>query len=209
MAEVLHVEKREQMGSSATTRVRRSGRVPAVLYGHGQPNEHLSISRSEVDALIRHHGRAVELQGSLNDTAMVNDVQWDALGIEVLHLDLLRVNLKELVDISVSVRVHGEAAGTREGGVLIENVHEVEIRCAAGNIPESVGLNVSDLQIDQHAVASDLELPEGVELVTDPETVIAHVEVPREQLEETEEGAEGVEPEVIGKKEEGADADSE
>ncbi len=208
MAEVLHVEKREQMGSAATTRVRRSGRVPAVLYGHGQPNEHLSISRGEVDALIRHHGRAVELQGSINDTAMVNDVQWDALGMEVLHLDLLRVNLKEQVEVSVSVRVHGEAPGTREGGVLIENVHEVEIRCAAGSIPEFVGLNVSELHLDQHAVASDLELPAGVELVTPAETVIAHVEVPREKLAVEGEG-EGDEPEVIGKKEEGADADSE
>ncbi|QEG39896.1 50S ribosomal protein L25 [Roseimaritima ulvae] len=208
MAEVLHVEKREQMGSSATARVRRNGRVPAVLYGHGQPNEHLSIARSEVDALIRHHGRAVELQGSVADTAMVNDVQWDALGMEILHLDLLRVNLKEQVEVAVSVRVHGEAPGTREGGVLIENVHEVEIRCPAGSIPEFVGLNVSDLQIDQHAVASALELPDDAELVTDPETVIAHVEVPREQVE-TEGGEGDSEPELIGKKEDGEDSAAE
>ncbi|WP_153558965.1 50S ribosomal protein L25 [Roseimaritima sediminicola] len=208
MAEVLHVEKREQMGSAATTRIRRSGRVPAVLYGHGKDNEHLSISRSEVDALIRHHGRAVELQGSVTDTAMVNDVQWDALGIEVLHLDLLRVNLKEEVEVAVAIRLVGEAAGTREGGILIENLHEIEIRCAAGSIPESLDLNVSELQLDQHAVAGDVELPSGVELITDPETVVARVETPREEVP-AEEAAASDEPEVIGKKEEQEEGEGE
>ena len=202
MAEVLHVEKREKMGSAATKQVRRGGRVPAVLYGHGQQNEHLSVARGEVDALIRHHGRAVELQGAVSDTAMVNDVQWDALGIEVLHLDLLRVNLKEEVEVSVSVRLSGEAPGTRQGGILIENVHEVEIRCAAGNIPEFLTLSVSELQFDEQAVAGQLTLPEGVQLLTDPETVIAHVEVPRVEVEAEEAPAAGAEPEVIGKKEE-------
>ncbi len=208
MAEVLHVEKREKMGSAATKQVRRGGRVPAVLYGHGQQNEHLSVGRGEVDALIRHHGRAVELQGAVSDTAMVNDVQWDALGIEVLHLDLLRVNLKEEVELSVSIRLSGEAPGTRQGGILIENVHEVEIRCAAGNIPEFLTLSVSELQLDQQAVAGDLTLPEGVQLVTDPDTVIAHIEEPRVEVD-TEEAAGAVaEPEVIGKKEEDEEQDA-
>ncbi|SRR6056297_663522 len=198
MAEVLHVEKREKMGTAATIRVRRSGRVPAVLYGHGQPNEHLSVERAEVDALIRHHGKAVELQGAVADTAMVNAVQWDALGIEVLHLDLLRVNLKELVEVVVPIRLHGEAPGTREGGILIENFHEVEIRCPAGSIPESVGLDVGEMHLGENAVASQLELPAGVELVTDADTVVSHVEAPRVAAE-TSEGGEG-EPELIGKK---------
>lgn len=208
MAEVLNVEKREAFGSAATTRIRREGRVPAVLYGHGQETQHLSISQGEVDALIRHHGRAVELKGALQDTAMVNDVQWDPLGIDILHLDLLRVNLQEVVDVTVSVHLHGEAPGVREGGILLESVHEVDVRCKAGSIPESVELSVAELHMGESATAAQLILPEGVELITDPETVLARVEEPRAEKDpEDELSSIGAEPEVIGAKkdEEGGD----
>lgn len=198
MAEVLDVEKREQVGSAATRRLRRDGRVPAVLYGHGEGNEHLSIPSAQVKTLLRHHSKTVELAGAVKDTALVSDVHWDPLGIEVLHLDLIRVNLKEQVQVTVPVHAHGEAAGLREGGMLIENVHEVDIRCPAGSIPENLGLNVSELNLGASMTAADLELPEGVELVTAADTVIAHVEQPRGEVAEAE-LADGSEPEVISK----------
>ena len=72
--------------------------MPAVLYGHGEENAHLSIPERQVKTLIRHHSKTVELSGAIKDTALVSEVQWDPLGIEVLHLDLIRVNLKELVE---------------------------------------------------------------------------------------------------------------
>ena len=75
MAEVLDVEKREQVGSSATERLRRSGRVPAVLYGHGEGNEHLSVPAAQVKTLLRHHSKTVELAGDLKETALVSEVQ--------------------------------------------------------------------------------------------------------------------------------------
>ena len=90
MAEVLQVEKRDVLGSRATRKLRRGGRVPAVLYGHGEQNEHLSASSVQVQTLIRHHSKTVELAGAVKDTALVTEVQWDPLGIEVLHLDLIR-----------------------------------------------------------------------------------------------------------------------
>ena len=200
MAEVLNVEKRGQVGSGATRRLRRAGHVPAVLYGHGEENEHLSIPSAQVRTLVRHHSKTVELAGDVKDTALVSQIQWDPLGIEVLHLDLIRVNLKELVEVTVPIHSHGEPAGTREGGVLLENLHEVEIRCPAGKIPENVGLNVTDLHLGEHLTAGDLELPEGVELVTPTETVVAHVEEPKGEAE-VEPGEEGAsdEPEVISK----------
>ena len=199
MAEVLQVEKRERVGSSATQKLRRDGRVPAVLYGHGEANAHLSIPEQQVQTLIRHHSKTVELAGAVKDTALVSDVQWDPLGIEVLHLDLIRVNLKELVEVTVPIDVHGEPAGTREGGVLLTNLHEVDIRCPAGSIPDNIGLNVSELQLGGHMTAGDLEMPEGVELVTSADTMVAHVELPRTQEEEITEQPEAAEPEVISK----------
>ena len=98
MADVLEVEKRERVGSAATKSLRRDGRVPAVLYGHGEENEHLSVTTTQVKNLIRRHSKTVELSGDVKDTALISQVQWDPLGIEVLHLDLIRVNLKELVE---------------------------------------------------------------------------------------------------------------
>ena len=197
MAEGLDVEKREQVGSSATERLRRSGRVPAVLYGHGEGNEHLSVSTAQVKTLLRHHSKTVELAGDVKETALVSQIQWDPLGIEVLHLDLIRVNLKELVRVTVAIHRHGDAEGLRQGGLMIDNIHEVEIECFAGQIPENLSLNVTDLELGGQKTAADLELPEGVSLVTPVETVVAHVEQPKGASEETSEAL--AEPEVIAK----------
>jgi large subunit ribosomal protein L25 len=201
MAEVLEVEKRERVGSSATQKLRRVGKVPAVLYGHGEKNEHLSVPASQVRTLLRHHSKTVELSGAIKDTALISEIQWDPLGIEVLHLDLIRVNLRELVEVSVAVQTYGDPVGVREGGVLIENLHQVDIRCPAGKIPDNVALNVTELHIGENMNASELELPEGVELVTPPDTTVAHIEEPRGEaaLEEEVEGQATDEPEVISK----------
>lgn len=197
MAEVLDVEKREQVGSSATERLRRSGRVPAVVYGHGEANEHVSVPAAQVKSLLRHHSKTVELAGDLKETALVSEVQWDPLGIEVLHLDLIRVNLKELVQVTVAVHRHGDAAGLRQGGLLIDNAHEVEIECSAGQIPENLSLNVTDLGVGGQKTAGDLDLPEGVSLITPVETVLTHIEPPKGASKETADAP--TEPEVIAK----------
>ncbi len=199
MADVLDVQKRDQTGSAATRRLRLGGSVPAVLYGHGEENQHLALSAAQVKMVARNHTKMVELKGAIEDTALVSVMQWDPLGIEVLHLDLIRVNMKESVEVIVAVHVHGEPHGVHEGGVFIENVHEVQVRCPAGSIPENIGLNVADLHVGQYKSASDLELPDGVELMTAAETVIAHVEEPRAEASETQEDSVGAEPEVIAK----------
>jgi large subunit ribosomal protein L25 len=199
MADVLEVENREKMGTAASRRLRQAGRVPAVLYGHGEETTHLSVSEPQVRAMLRHHSQTVTLAGAIKETALVREVQYDPLGIEVLHLDLVRVNLKELVEVTVPIYQQGEAAGLREGGVLLENLHDVDIRCPAGQIPEQLVLNVTDLHVGGQLTAGDLELPEGVELITPAETVVAHVEEPKEQLEEVGEEGAGAEPELISK----------
>ncbi len=204
MTDVLKVEKRDEFGSAATRRLRRTGRVPAVLYGHGKSNVHLAITEADVNLLLRTNAKTVKLSGDMAETAMVNDMQWDPLGIDVLHLDLLRVNLRESVEVSVQINVHGEAPGVREGGVLLENLHEVEIRCPAGSIPEQLDVDVNELPMGGQLTAGDLVLPEGVELLTASETVIAHIEEPRRAEEEVEPSI-GEEPEVIAREGEGGE----
>ncbi|EMI45717.1 50S ribosomal protein L25 [Rhodopirellula sp. SWK7] len=200
MTDVIQATKRDSTGTAATIRLRRNGLVPAVLYGHGESNEHLAIPATQVKGLLRHHSKMIKLTGDVNENALVSEMQWDALGIEVLHLDLIRVNLKEKVDVTVPIETHGEAVGTREGGILLENMREVDIRCSAGAIPESLVLDVNGLHLGEHATASDLQLPEGVELVTDGDAIVAHVEAPRaEQADEEATDSIGAEPEVISK----------
>ena len=184
----------------ASRRLRRSGRVPVVLYGHGKENEHLSIPTIQVKTLVRQHSKTVELAGAVKDTALVSMIHWDPLGIEVLHLDLIRVDMKELVEVTIPIHRHGDPVGVHEGGILFENVHDVLIRCPAGKIPDSVGLNVTDLHLGGSLTAGDLDVPAGVELVTPTDTVVAHIEEPRTEAEEDEPAdPSAVEPEVISK----------
>lgn len=175
-SEVLNVQLREQTGTTASVRLRSSGLIPAVLYGHGEANRHLAIPRTEVSSLLRHHGRTVQLAGAVSDTALISQIQYDHLGIEVLHLDLIRVNLKEKVDVEVAIAMHGEPIGVRNGGVLLDNTRAILIRCSAGSIPETVVLDISDLDLGQQKTAADITLPAGVELAAPPETVVVRVE---------------------------------
>ncbi len=178
-AEVLNVQLREQTGTAASVRLRKTGMVPAVLYGHGEANRHLAISSAEIQAAIRNHSKTVKLQGAVSDTALLSHVQYDHLGINVLHLDLVRVNLREMVEVELLTVLHGDAIGLRNGGILLENLHSVVVRCPAGQIPETLLLDVSDLDVGGQKIAGDLVLPEGVELVTPPETVIVNITKPR------------------------------
>lgn len=198
MSDTLQVEKRSSTGTASSRRLRREGKIPAVLYGHGEGNEHLAVRSRDVSAALRHHSKTVSLDGDVKDTALLADIQYDPLGIDVLHLDLIRVNLKEEVEVTVPIHLRGEAEGSRNGGILLENLHEVDIRCPAGSIPESLDLEVTQLKIGEHLSAGDLQLPDGVTLVTDTDTVVAHIEAPKAAKEETDAPADG-EPEVIAK----------
>ena len=200
MSDVLEVVRREKVGTAATVRLRREGKVPAVLYGHGESNEHLAIPKMQVNSLIRHHSKTVELKGDVAETALVNHIHWDPLGIEVLHLDLIRVNLKEEVEVTVAIHTHGESIGVKNGGMLLESLHEVDVSCPAGSIPETLELDVSELDLGAHLTAGDLVLPEGVKLVTPAETAIVRVEEPKKSSDGDADASDlAAEPEVIAK----------
>lgn len=180
MAEVVQVERREgSLGTSASRRLRKSGQVPAVLYGHKQDNEHLTLTQKSVDSILRHHSKIVELQGAVNETALVSDLQFDPLGIEVLHLDLQRVDLNERVTVTVPIQFKGEPKGAKQGGIVIESGQQVEVECPAVSIPEAIVLQVTAVAAGENRTAGDLDLPENVSLVTSPETVIYHIEKPK------------------------------
>lgn len=209
MSEVLEVQSRDAIGKRNNRRLRAAGSVPAVLYGHGTDPVSLTIPTDQLSAVLRHGSQVVDLTGSLKEKALIREIQYDVFGTDVLHVDFTRVSADERVQVTVSVTVRGEAPGAKEGGITQQITHEVEIECAVVSIPESLSLSVNDLSLNEALLASDIELPEGVQLVTPAETVVVHCNEPVEVLDE-EEGAEsGAEPEIIGeKKEEDAGDDS-
>ena len=201
MRAVLNAAVRTEVGSNAVKQVRKAGRIPAVLYGHGEQNLNLSLAGDEVYALIRHGGKLVDLKGDVADTALIRDVQWDTFGTDVLHVDLARVSAEERVHVTVPVEVKGTAAGTKEGGVVELVVHDVEVECPAASIPDKIEVRVHELHVGQSLKAGDITLPEGMRLLADPDMIIVHCVGRAEEVEEeAAPSAEAAEPEVIGRK---------
>src|SRR5262245_8084841 len=136
MADTLHVHSRNETGSSRMRRLRQTGKVPAILYGHGEANVNLIVSADELFGIIKHGGKLLTLRGDVADSALLRAVQWDTYGKDVLHVDLLRVSATELVETTVTIELRGTAVGTTEGGVVQFITHEIDIECPAASIPE-------------------------------------------------------------------------
>ena len=200
MPDVLQVEIRKEVGKSATKKVRKSGRVPAVLYGHGKESVSVSVSTEQLGALIRHGGKLVDLQGEVADTALIRQVQWDSMGKAVVHVDLVRVSATESVEIKLPIELRGTAIGTRDGGIVVHVAHDIEIECPALAIPDRVAVNINTLQLGGSIKMGDVELPAGATLLSDAEQIVVQCVAPMESLDEDAAAAGGAEPEIIGRK---------
>jgi large subunit ribosomal protein L25 len=206
MAEIFHVQARDSRGKRNARRLRQTGRIPAVLYGHGEAPQSLSVAIDEVSLALRHGHRLVQLRGDITEQAFIRDLQWDIYGTEVLHLDLSRVSATDRVRVAVPVELRGEAVGTKEGGVLQHLLHELQIECLATAMPEKLQLNIHNLNVEGALTAGDVELPSGVKLISDPHAIVVQCNRPMAEVEAAPTPAEGAEPEVIGRK---ADEDEE
>jgi len=201
MAEVLNVELRKTQGKRNSRRLRAAGSIPAVLYGHGQESINLSVPAHEIEAAVRHGSRLVMLSGAVDQQAFIRDLQWDTWGMSVLHVDFSRVSEHERVQVQVTLELRGEAPGLKEGGVVEQLVHQIELECEVTQVPEKLEINVNHLDLDESITAGALELPSTATIGCPEDTVIVQCVVPAAVEEEVAEveGAE-VEPEVIGRK---------
>jgi large subunit ribosomal protein L25 len=200
MAESLAVTRRETTGKRRNRRLRQSGKIPAVLYGHGQASVSLAVSADALEAAMRHGAKLVDLTGAVSESALLKELQWDTFGTHLLHVDFARTAADERIEVQIAVVLRGEAPGTKEGGVVEHLVHEVEIECPAAAIPDRLEVNINSLALGQLVTAGQLKLPAGAKLVGDPEKTVVQCVEPAEE-EEAEPGiGESVEPEVIGRK---------
>ena len=196
MEDTLSVEKRGQTGSLRMKRLRQAGRIPAVLYGHGVGNVLLSVCEKEMNKAINRGSYIVELSGESSDTVLIKDVQWDAFGMNVVHIDFTRVDKHEKVEVTIPIELKGDATGTHHGGVINFHQHEISILCPASAMVDKIELKITDLDVDQSYTASDVTLPEGAELAEEGTTPIVSCALPAVEKEEEETTPAAPEPEA-------------
>lgn len=205
-APVLTAERRERLGSRYARRVRESGGLPAVVYGHGETPEAVSLNAKE--ALEHFHkGEKVftlELGGG-KQTVLLKDVQFDHLGTNVVHADFARVDLTERVHARAHIKLVGDAPGLRKAGnVLMHPVTELDLECQVTNLPDSIEVSISELDEGGIIHARDVQLPVStMKLLTDPDAIVAQIVGATHHAagEESEvSGAAGAQPEVLTEK---------
>jgi large subunit ribosomal protein L25 len=202
MAETLNVKRREKLGGGNNRRLRETGQVPAILYGHKEASVSLQLPADAVMGVIRHGGKLVKLQGDVSEGAFIKAVQWDVYGKNLIHVDFLRVSESELVKTTVTLELKGTAPGLSEGGIVEFLVHEILIECPAGAVPEKIIVSVNDLHLHKAIHAKEVPLPQGAKVLSDEDAVIVHCVAPHVAADEVatplaEPG--GAEPELIRK----------
>ena len=197
---LLKAEIREHTGTKFAAKVREEGRIPAIVYGHKR--EPVAISLNEhnlVEGLHRGH-RVVEVKmGNKKEMMIFKDLQYDYLGKKIIHVDLMRVDASETIRVTVPIELKGTAKGTHESGIIEEHVDRLEIECKVTDIPESIAVSVKEIGVGDNLHAGDIELPAGLNLVSDPQTLIVTCSlVAAAKSTEEMEAEEPVAPEVIG-----------
>ena len=205
-------KKRETDGSRGARRLRQKGIIPGVVYGHKEETILIALDGDALGKIIRHGVRVVDLDaGGKVEKALIREVQWDHLGKELLHVDFARVAADERFVVTVPLEIRGTAAGVTAGGVLDQPMHTLSVECLATSIPQSIRVNVAELQIGAAIHVRDLTLPPGVKAMSDPDAIVAHVTTPvvEPEVAAAPEAAEKAEPEVITQKkpEEGEEAE--
>jgi large subunit ribosomal protein L25 len=204
MADILSLdaETRQEVGSRAAAKVRKHGRVPAIIYGHEQEPTPISLDYHDFVEGLHHGRRLLEIRlGKRGQKVFVKDLQYDHLGKDIIHADLVRVDVTERVTVEVPIELKGTAKGAEEGGIIEEHTDHLEVECKVTEIPESIVVSVRDMEVGDVLHARDIELPPGVKLTSDPEMLMVTCSVVTAKTPEEVEEEAPVAPEVIGEEE--------
>lgn len=201
---------REETGKGVARKLRRDGLIPAVVYGKTRNPQPLIVnpedlkhkmSGNAIFDMVLEGGEAEE-----KETVMIKEVQKDPIKGNLIHLDFQHISMDEKITISVVINLVGDAPGVSDGGVLQQLLRELDIECLPLDIPNAIEVDVSNLEINNSLMVSDIEVPENIDVVTPLDETVVTIVVPTEEVEEEETEEEFVEPEVIGEtKEEEAD----
>ncbi len=201
----LKVELRDNTGKEINKKLRKEGIVPGVLYStHDKENLVLKVKKAELSKLLsaKSHGLIdLEIDDGKKKVirlAVIKDLQYNSLKRQIVHVDFYGVTLKEKLTLEINIELIGEPIGVEEGGILQVELRKVEIECLPSQVPESLKADLSNLKVGDHISVGGMKIPEGVEVLTAPDRIVAAVVLPskiEEVVEEEEEAVEGVEGE--------------
>ena len=203
----VQAKQREGRGKNDARRARREGMVPVTLYGGGAETVAAVAPLRDLAAILRSEaGRntifTIDIEGVGESEVMFNDRQIDPVKGRLIHADLTRLVKGQKIEVTVPLHLTGEPVGVKEKqGVLEQVIREIDVRCEPRDIPDSIDIDVSNLDVHDTLHVSDIKVGEGVEILTDAELVIATVGIIKEEAAPAPaiEGEEPAEPEVIGK----------
>ncbi|MFB0566463.1 MAG: 50S ribosomal protein L25 [Candidatus Aminicenantaceae bacterium] len=207
-------EKREFFGKNVSRQMRKEGKLPAILYGANTPSIPLAVPKKDIINILKSEtGENTIFKVSFNSEnrdVMIKEWQKNPVTDELLHVDLIQIVMDKIIRVSVPAVPIGEAVGVRSEGGFVDFVNrDVEIECLPKDIPENIEVDISSLHVHQSLKVGDIKPPEGVEIVSDEDTVLVLIAVPHKEevVEEEKEEviAEEEEPEVIKKEKEEAE----
>lgn len=180
--ETLQAEKRDVKGTTASKRLRRSGIVPAVIYGSNQREYMIQLNSKNFFDVAKKQGSknfivSLEIEGAQEKTklAIVQDIQRDPLTGNLIHVDFRAVNENDTIHATVPIKLSGEPAGVKAGGLLEQVLREIDVSCRPGDLPEAIANDVSALEIGDSLKVKDLNLPDDVIVKMDGEVIVSLV----------------------------------
>jgi large subunit ribosomal protein L25 len=205
-ATTLNAVSRDVIGR-ANRRLASAGQIPAVLYGAGFPEgKAVAVDRHDFELFISHHGGSALISLALEGekkpvNAVIREVQYSPVKGNVLHIDFQAVRMDQPIHATVPVRLVSDPEGVRAGGVLVVDLHDLNIEALPKDLPEVLEADIGALQVGDSFHAGEVPLPNGVTLVGDPEAIVCSVQTPRTEVEEVPAIEEGAEPELVGQEE--------
>jgi large subunit ribosomal protein L25 len=192
---VLRAVKRDRVGTRYARRLRESGQLPAVVYGHEKEPISVAVDFAEAYPHFKAGEKVfqLEIEGEAADTCLLKALQFDHLGTTIVHADFTRVGMQERVDVRVPVRIVGEPVGLKVAGALLEHPStQITIACRVTNIPDFVEIDITELEAGESFHARDIKLPGAeMELRSDDDAVVAKIEIRKKGVELEEEAAGG------------------
>ncbi len=200
-------KKRTELGSRANKRLRDSGSLPGVVYGHKEAVIPVTLPKKELVSYLTKgtHLFDLALDGK-NEKVLVKEVQYDHLGLEVLHVDFARVSLDEKVKVIVPLELRGKPKGEAQGGKLAQLIADIEVECLVTDIPAYIRHDVSDMALNSTLHVNELKLPSNVRSLIDGHLIVATVKAIVESA--ATDAPVVAEPEIIGKKKEDGEAEA-
>jgi large subunit ribosomal protein L25 len=191
--QTLEAFERNDLKKNAAGRLRRSGKIPAVMYGSHAPKP-LAVMHSEFEKKFHtvSENTIITLElGKEKHDVLVKDYQEDTIRGFITHIDFYEIEKGKALRTNIPIHIEGVPAGVKEGGLLDEMLHEVEVECLPQDIPESFVINVEGMNIGDTFHINELDIPKGVKVLSMPEQVIVTVTSQKEEVEEEEAAEEG------------------